>query len=81
MRELLAPVEQTARLCGMHFLPPYVVFGTHGLEGADIEEQARRYRSLVEALAAGEPDREERERLTGAITINGFVERLAGVGS
>ena len=27
---------------------------------------------------AGEPDEAERERLAGSITINGFVERLAG---
>ncbi len=31
MRELLAPIEQTARLCGMEYLPPFVVHGTHTL--------------------------------------------------
>ena len=34
MRELLAPLEQTARLCGMTWLPPYVVHGTHRLDEA-----------------------------------------------
>ena len=31
VRHLLAPLEQTAQLCGMRFLPPFVVFGTHRL--------------------------------------------------
>ncbi len=78
VRQLLAPVEQTAQLCGMHFLPPFVVFGTHRLDGQAIDTEARRYRHLLEALLAGEPDPTERERLATAITINGFVNRLAG---
>jgi len=77
VRQLLAPVEQTAELCGMHFLPPFVVFGTHRLDETGIEAQAERYRGLLEAILAGEPDAEERERLAGTITINGFVSRLA----
>ncbi|MDX1647130.1 MAG: NAD(P)H-dependent oxidoreductase [Longimicrobiales bacterium] len=78
VRQLLAPVEQTAELCGMDFLPPFVVFGTHRLDETRIADQARRYRRLLEALLAGEPDAEERERLATAITINGFVSRLSG---
>ena len=78
VRQLLAPVEQTARLCRMRFLPPFVVFGTHRLDPAAIERQARRYRTLIEALLAGEPDAAERERLATATTINGLVERLVG---
>jgi len=31
IRELLAPFEQTARLCRMEYLPPFVVQGTHQL--------------------------------------------------
>lgn len=50
VRQLLAPLEQTARLCGMEFLPPFVVHGTHRLEAAHIAGAARDYRALVEAL-------------------------------
>jgi glutathione-regulated potassium-efflux system ancillary protein KefG len=78
VRELLAPIEQTAQLCGMRFLPPFVVFGTHKLGAAAIAEQGSRYRAFLEALRSGEPDERERERLAGAITINGFVDRLVG---
>ena len=51
MRELLAPLEQTAVLCGMTWVPPYVVHGTHRLTEAQIEDEARRYGELVTGLA------------------------------
>ena len=50
VRELLAPLEQTARLCGMEYLPPYVVFGTLRLGEAEIGAAAAEYRRLIEAL-------------------------------
>lgn len=81
VRRLLAPIEQTAELCGMEFLPPFVVFGTHRLGDGDIAREAKRYRRLLEALVAGEPDAAERERLGGAITLNGFVSGLTGAGT
>lgn len=37
IRQLLAPIEQTARLCKMVFLPPYVVHGTHAITPEEIE--------------------------------------------
>ncbi|MCP9850378.1 NAD(P)H-dependent oxidoreductase [Cyanobium sp. Morenito 9A2] len=46
--ELLAPFQQTAALCGMDYLPPLVVFGTHRLrEAADLDPHADDYRSLL----------------------------------
>lgn len=77
VRQLLAPVEQTARLCGMEFLPPFVVFGTHSLREDAIRAEAERYARLLDALVEGEPDVAERRRLADAVTINGFVSRLA----
>jgi glutathione-regulated potassium-efflux system ancillary protein KefG len=50
IRELLAPLEQTARLCKMEYLPPYVIHGTHRLNEPDIEREAARYRRLLEHL-------------------------------
>lgn len=37
IRQYLRPFEGTARLCGMTYLPPWVVFGTHRLNVGDIE--------------------------------------------
>lgn len=50
IRELLAPIEQTARLCKMAYLPPYVIHGTHRMTEADIELEAGRYRQLLALL-------------------------------
>lgn len=48
--QLLAPLEQTARLCGMTFLPPYVLYGTHRMTQDDRQAAARDYRALLEAI-------------------------------
>lgn len=48
--EFLRPFEQTARLCGMHYLPPFAVMGTHQLSAGDISNYQEQYTSLLEAL-------------------------------
>ena len=58
MRELLAPIEQTAYLCGMEYLPPFVVHGTHGMTPPGMEAHARDYRRALEALRDGRLDLE-----------------------
>lgn len=51
IRELLVPFEQTARLCGMEYLPPFVVQGTHRLqERHQIDKHAEDYRAVITAL-------------------------------
>jgi glutathione-regulated potassium-efflux system ancillary protein KefG len=51
LRELLVPFEQTARLCNMEYLPPFVVHGTHQLrEQHQIAKYAQDYRTAVIAL-------------------------------
>lgn len=56
IRQLLAPIERTAALCGMTFLPPFVVFGTHALDDAGIRQQMSHYRATIEALRDGTLD-------------------------
>jgi glutathione-regulated potassium-efflux system ancillary protein KefG len=53
VRQLLAPIEQTARLCGMGYLPPFVVYGTHSLGPAGIADAAGRYEELIRRLQDG----------------------------
>ena len=64
IRELLAPIEQTACLCGMDYLPPFVVYGTHRLTGPDIAAHAADYRRMVLALRDGRLDARAAERHT-----------------
>lgn len=44
---LLAPFDQTAYLCRMRFLPPFVVDGSFRLSQADIEMKAVQYEQLL----------------------------------
>lgn len=51
IRELLAPFEQTARLCGMEYLPPFVVQATHQLrQSEEIAHYVDGYRRAIAAL-------------------------------
>ncbi len=50
MLDLLAPISQTAMLCGMDYLPPFVVHGTHSLTDSEIAVHAEDYRRAIEAV-------------------------------
>lgn len=50
IREFLRPFEQTARLCGMEYLPPYAVMGTHGLTRDDLNAHVDQYQELIRSL-------------------------------
>jgi glutathione-regulated potassium-efflux system ancillary protein KefG len=58
VRELLAPIEQTARLCGMEYLPPYLIQGTHRMTQPDIDAAAGRFARAITALHDGRVDLE-----------------------
>ena len=75
MRQLLAPIEQTAHLCGMTFLPPFVVHGTHRLDATQIAAAAGDYRRLVEALR---DDRLDLAALAGLPRLNLDLAALLG---
>ena len=53
VRQLLAPIEQTATLCRMRYVAPFVVHGTHRLEPAEVAREAARYGRLLDRLQAG----------------------------
>jgi len=50
VRSLLAPLEQTATLCGMVFLAPFLVHGTHSMEESAVETHVQDYRDVLAAL-------------------------------
>lgn len=51
IREYLLPFDQTAHLCRMHYLDPFVVHGTHRLTDEQVDFKALEYRNLIEKLA------------------------------
>jgi len=71
VRELLAPFEQTAKFCGMRYLPPFVINGTLQLTNeADISAHAEAYRRLIEGLRDNSFDLDEIEKFD---RINDFL--------
>lgn len=53
VRAMLAPIEQTMRLCGMAYLPPVVLHGVHLLDPAGIEALVPDYVQVLEAFRDG----------------------------
>ncbi len=54
LREFLVPFDQTATLCKMIYLPPFVVQGTHLLTEAQLALHASLYHALLERLSRGD---------------------------
>lgn len=51
LRQFLTPMEQTARLCGMHYLAPYAIYGAlYAVEEDRLDPHLEGYRRLLEAL-------------------------------
>lgn len=48
--ELFEPFAQTAQVCGMQYLPPYVIHGTHNLEQERIREKTVNYGKFIRHL-------------------------------
>lgn len=44
------PWEQTARFCGMQWLPPFVTHGAQRLDDSELQAQAAKYRQLLMGL-------------------------------
>ncbi|TXF90755.1 NAD(P)H oxidoreductase [Neolewinella aurantiaca] len=55
VNQFLRPFEQTARLCGMQYLPPYAVMGTHSLSEIELESHADQYLQIIDCLKNGQP--------------------------
>ena len=74
VRELLAPWEQTANLCEMRFLAPFVVHAAlRVLDDEDLGDRRDGYRRLIEAL------RDERLDLDRAQRAENLAEELEGL--
>jgi len=54
IREFLVPFEQSADLCKMSYLPPFVVHGTHLLAAPELAAQASLYHDLLRRLVRGQ---------------------------
>ncbi|MGA8655845.1 MAG: NAD(P)H-dependent oxidoreductase [Chthoniobacterales bacterium] len=63
IRELLAPFEQSAKFCGMRYLPPFVIHGARQFKDeSEIVAQVQAYRYVIERLRDGIFDLDEIEK-------------------
>ena len=56
IQELLRPFEQTAYLCKMIYLPPFLVQGTHRISDEDLMRYAEQYVILLTKMSEGDID-------------------------
>ncbi|MEO9892998.1 NAD(P)H-dependent oxidoreductase [Aurantibacter sp.] len=52
VKHFLRPFEQTAKLCGMTYFPPYAVMGTHNLSDELLDTYTITYGKLIDLLQA-----------------------------
>ena len=71
IRELLQPLEQTASLTGMRYLPPFALFGARtATEEGRLNDHIAQWQQLLTALTQGEVTN---SIPTDALTINPFI--------
>lgn len=56
IHELLAPLHQVARFCGMRWVPPFVVHDTMQQDDDYLHDTALAYRAALEGLSDGSLD-------------------------
>lgn len=69
--QLLEPFSQTARVCNMNYLPPFVVHGTHSMAWDEYEEYGKLYGKVLRYLEKEKPGLEE---LSGYAYFNDWFE-------
>jgi len=73
MIEFLAPIRQSAHVCGMDFLPPFVVHGTRNITQPEIKSYGVDYQNLILSLRDGKVDL---EAARSHQRINSNLERI-----
>jgi glutathione-regulated potassium-efflux system ancillary protein KefG len=51
--QLLAPFQQTAWLCGMKYLPPFVIHSAHKSDSIKVRQEMKKYKQVIIGLRDG----------------------------
>jgi len=75
--QYLFPLQQTATLCGMEFLPPFVLHSANHIEAASAQSHIRAFANLLEALRDEKVDFEavRKLRVFGAADLADLVRK------
>lgn len=71
MRQLLLPLEKTAKLCKMIFLPPYVVHGSFAVSEEDVKNHGQGYLQLLMDMR---DEQIEPDTLTQLDYLNDYID-------
>ena len=71
INQFLIPFKQSAQLCRMEYLPPFVVHGSHTINNSDIEKYAVQYKELLISLR---DESLNRKKLTTADYLNDVIK-------
>ena len=63
INQFLVPFNQSANLCRMKYLPPFVIHGSHTLSNEDLKIHAKSYKRLIVSLRDEEFDSQEFESI------------------
>jgi putative NADPH-quinone reductase len=79
IRELLQPLEQTANLTGMIYLPPFALFGARtAVEEGRVDNHVQNWQLLLDALR---DNRVDVNQVSDLNSINPYVETVLGANS
>ncbi len=59
--DLLEPFNQTAKVCQMDYLPPFVIHGSHDISDEEVDYHSKQYEQLLQYLIVAELDIKEIE--------------------
>ena len=77
IRELLRPIEQTATLCGISYLPPYALFGSRtALEDGKLDDHIENWQQILICL---QQNRIDLDQAAQADKLNECVSLANGV--
>lgn len=62
-RELLSPFDQTAYLCGLDYLPPFIVSGANRISDEEVHRLAARYEEIILFLQHSAVDLEKLKKV------------------
>jgi len=72
INEFLVPFNQSAILCRMKYLPPFVIHGSHTLSEKDLEKHTKLYKKLIVSLR----DEKLKESAFDSVKyINGLIDK------
>jgi glutathione-regulated potassium-efflux system ancillary protein KefG len=77
IKQFMLPFEQSAKLCHMQYLPPFVVHGATQLTEQQLDQYAAGYTKILQSLQAGQLDLQKAQQLLELNSLAGVPETIS----